>query len=96
LRSRFGGQQKIYRGAGLINGPMQILPCTFDPHIGLVHSPAGTYRALVGSKLLIQRRNILEHPAIERGVVYCDTVLFLHFLKLAVTDWLGDIPTDGP
>jgi hypothetical protein len=42
-----------------------LLPCTFDPNIGLVHSPAVIYRALARSKRLIQPRNILEYPAIE-------------------------------
>jgi hypothetical protein len=42
------------------------------------------------------KRNILDHPAIERGVVNLDTVLFHHFLELAVADRIRHIPTDGP
>ena len=55
-----GGQQKIHRAACLIDGPIQILPGALDPHIGLVHSPAGTCRPLVGPKLLLQQGDILR------------------------------------
>jgi hypothetical protein len=50
--------------------------------------PAATHRVLARSKLLIQQRNILEHPAIERCVVNLDIVLFHHFLELTV-DLIG-------
>jgi hypothetical protein len=59
--------------------------------LGLVHSPAGAYRALARSKRLPQQGNILEHPTIERGVVNLDTVLFHHFLKLTVADRIRHI-----
>src|SRR5271165_1671371 len=41
LRSRLAVSRKIPRGAGLIDVPIQVLPGTLDPRIGLVHSPAG-------------------------------------------------------
>jgi hypothetical protein len=43
-----------------------------------------------------QPRDILENPAIERGMVHLATVLSHRFLELAVADWIGHIPADGP
>jgi hypothetical protein len=52
---------EIHRGAGLIDGPIQVFAGALDPHIGLVHSPARTDRVLARSKLLIRQRDELQH-----------------------------------
>ena len=73
-----------------------VLPGASDPHIGLVHSPAGTHWLLARTKLPIQQRDIFEHPTIEHGVVNLDAVLFYHLLELTVADRIRHIPANGP
>ncbi len=91
-----GRQQDVHRGASLIDGPTQVLPGAFDVHICLVHSPAGTDRAPAGAKLLIQQRDVSNHPAIQRGMVNLDAAFFHHFLELPIADRIGHIPADAP
>jgi hypothetical protein len=50
----FCGQQEIYRGTGLVDGPIQVLPAALNPHVSLVHAPAVTYQVFARSKLPIQ------------------------------------------
>ena len=69
---------------------------TFDFHIGLVQSPAGTNRALAGAKLLIQQRGVFRDPTIERGMVNLDAALFHHFLDLPIAYWICHVPADAP
>jgi hypothetical protein len=52
------------RGAGFINGSIQVLPVALHPHIGLVHSSAGTTGCLRvrGSYLSTQRLSVAWSP----------------------------------
>jgi len=51
---------------------------------------------LARPKLLLQQRDVLEHPAVECGVVNLDAVLFHHFLELAIADRIRHVPADRP
>jgi hypothetical protein len=73
-----------------------VLPGAPDPHTGLVHSPAGTYRLLARLKFLLQQRDILEHPTMECSVINLDAVLFYDLFKLTVADGIRHILTDRP
>jgi Zinc-binding dehydrogenase len=62
-------QQEIDGVPYLVDGPILILPSTFDPHIGFVHSPTTTDTTFPRAKGLVQQWHILDHPMIETGVV---------------------------
>jgi hypothetical protein len=46
--------------------------------------------------LLVQQRDVLKHPAIERGAINLDAALFHHFLKLTIADRVRHAPPDAP
>ena len=48
-----GGQQEVHRGADLVDRPIQVLPCAFDPHIGLIQSPAAVHWTLARQERLL-------------------------------------------
>jgi hypothetical protein len=81
-----GCQQEVHRGAGLVDRATQVFPCAFDPHIGLIPSPAAAHWTLACQERLLQSRNIFEDPTVKRGMINLDTTLSRHFLDLAVAD----------
>src|SRR6187549_3064947 len=47
-------------------------------------------------KGLLQQRDILQHPAIDRGMVDLDAPFFHHLLELTVADRICDVPAYAP
>ena len=47
-------------------------------------------------KDLLQQRDILQHPAIDRGMVDLDAPFFHHLLELTVADRICDVPAHAP
>src|SRR4029453_10110653 len=47
-------------------------------------------------KSLLQQRDILQHPAIDRGMVDLDAPFFHHLLELTVADRICDVPAHAP
>ena len=62
-------KQKVDRGTGTIDGPVQVFPLTGAFDVGLVHSPAQARRALWRTKHRGQDWQELDRPAMNRGVI---------------------------
>jgi hypothetical protein len=62
-------QQKVNGLTILIHGAVQIAPLAFDPDVRLVHAPAAPHQPLAVVKCRFQRRALLQHPAVNRGMV---------------------------
>src|SRR6185312_633107 len=92
----FGRQQKVNRVAGLVDGSVQVFPLALDPHICFVQPPADAHGTLATMKGLLQQRDILQHPAIDRGMVDLDAPFFHHLLELPVADRICDVPAYAP
>src|SRR5205823_390870 len=67
-----------------------------DPHICFVQPPADAHGTLATMKGLLQQRDILQHPAIDRGMVDLDAPFFHHLLELTVADRICDVPAYAP
>ena len=89
-------QQEVDGVPGLVDGPIQIRPLAPDPHVGLVHPPTAAHPTLAHAKGLIQQRRILQHPAIESGVVDLHAAFFHHLLELSIADRIRHIPAHTP
>ena len=61
-----------------------------------VHPPTAAYPTLAQAKGLIQQRHILEHPAIESGVVDLPAAFFHHLLELSIAYRIRHIPAHTP
>jgi hypothetical protein len=75
---------------------LPLLQLALGLFVGWVHSPAATHPTLSRPKGLIQQRRILEHPAVETGMVDLNASFFHHLLKLAVADRVRHIPAHTP
>lgn len=60
-------------------------------YLGLIHPPTCSYRIPMRTGLHFQLRGILEHPAVECGVVDRDAALRHHFLQLTVAQRVGHV-----
>src|ERR1700674_1847156 len=95
LRSRLAVRRKSTVCPALSTA-RYILPLSLDADVRLVHAPARTHRALALPDDLIQHGRVLEHPAIQTGMVDVNAAREHHFFQLPIADGISHIPTDAP
>src|SRR5262245_50304659 len=91
-----GSEQKINGVAFFVHGAIEVSPFPFDFHVGFIDPPAPPHRALSAAELLLKLRRVLDDPAVERGVIHCDTPLAHHLLELPVRYRVGHVPPHAP
>ena len=87
-----GCQQEVYRGTRLVDRAIQVFPCAFDPHIGLVQSPVAAHETLACQECLLESQHAFEDPTMNRGMINLDTKFAHHFLDLAIADRIRHLP----
>src|SRR5262245_13269125 len=90
------GQQKIHGLALFVDGTIKVGPLPFNFHVGLVEPPALSHRPGAVAKLLLDLWGILNHPAIEGGVIDRHPALFHHLFELAIAAQVRNIPPHTP
>jgi hypothetical protein len=79
-----GSKQKINGVYRLVDSPVEIPPLTPDPNVGLVHPPALADRPFAPSKRLLQDRQQLERPTMNRRMIDRNPALGHHLLKMTL------------
>ena len=87
-----GTQKEVDGVAVAVDRPVLVLPLAVDLHVGLVHPPASTDRALAPTKHRRQHRRHLDRPAMQRGVIDEDPALSHHLLDVSKAQRIGRIP----
>jgi hypothetical protein len=75
-----GREQKIDGLPVFVHCTISIFPQAFDPDVGLLPPPALSPRLLPSAKGFLTLRAILDHPAIEGGVIHGHAPLLPHLL----------------
>ena len=96
LRSRLAVSRKSTVPPALPTALHKVFPLALDPHLCFVQPPADAHGTLATMKGLLQQRDILQHPAIDRGMVDLDAPFFHHLLELTVADRICDLPAARP
>src|SRR5665647_1667618 len=88
-------QQEVGCLALLVYRAVKILPDAFDLDVGFVHSPTDTNRPLVFTKDFFKGGQKPDRPAVDRRMVDKHASFLHHFLKMAIAQRIGRVPTDA-
>ena len=93
--SRLGREQEVDGFALLVDGAVQVFPDALDLDVRLIHSPAGTDRALVFPGHLLDERQETNRPPIDRRMVDRHAALFHHFFQVPVAQRVCYVPANA-
>ena len=77
-------EQEVNGLTVFVHGAIQIAPLSFDPNIRFVHPPAQPHRPLAAVERRFELGSVLQHPAVNRGVVHRYPTFPHQFFDLAV------------
>ena len=60
-----------------VHGTIEKGPFSLNFHVGLVETPASTYRTLTAAAPFLNLRSILDHPAVKCGMIHANSSLAL-------------------
>ena len=88
-------EQEVDRLTVPINRTVEVFPLALDLDVRLVHPPTRAHRALLSfAKRRFQLRRKLLNPAINTGMIDCNTPLRQHFFQVPVAQWVRQAPTN--
>ena len=87
-----GPEQEIQRVTVGINAPVKIVPGPADTHVRLVDSIRIRGASQKWPAPLVDLRRIALHPSIDRRMVDTQAPLAHHFLEVAVTHGIPQVP----
>ena len=86
------GQQEVDSVAFFINGPVEIMPYSFDLDVSLIHSPAGADGFLPFSELNVQGRSIFNDPSLNCCVIDLNSSFSHEFFDVTVAQAIPQVP----
>ena len=88
-------KQEVNRGAGGIDGPIQIAPAALHSNVGLVHPPGFVGRLKMTPQPLFQFGATTLHPTPDGRVIRFQTALGEQLFDVAQRERVAKIPAHG-
>ena len=89
------GQQEVDRGAGRIDGPIQVTPAALDAQVGLIDPPGLVGRLEMTAKPMFQLRTETLNPTPDSGVICLQTAFGEQLFDIAERERVPKIPAHG-
>ena len=87
-------KQEVNRGAGGIDGPLQVASVALHSNVGLVHAPGFVGRLKIAPQPLFQLRRIALYPAPHGRMIRFQPAFLQQFLHIPQRQRIPQVPAD--